>query len=222
MLRTACWTRALIAAAALPFAFALALAENASATVIQTTATSYAGDPAEVALSIDDAAVPGSLVITLAVSGPGETIADLRGFFLHVVDESLIAGLSVAGPDVSGSRFLANAVSGVSNGKYFNSIKMPCPCDLGVEFGTPGIGRDDLQQVTFTLSHTSVPLDLSFVASQQFGVRLTSVGTLANGREGSSKLKGTIPVVPEPSTALFMGLGLAALAGSRSPRFQRS
>lgn len=219
MLRSACWTRALIAVAAvLPSAFAFIDAESASATVIQTTATSYVGDPAEVALTLDDAAVPGSLVITLAVSGPGETIADLRGFFLHVVDESLIAGLSVAGPDVTGSRFLANAVSGVSNGKYFNSIKMPCPCDLGVEFGTPGIGHDDLQQVTFTLSHTSVPLDLSFVASQQFGVRLESVGTLADGRAGSSKLKGTIPVVPEPSTALFLGLGFATLAASRPRR----
>jgi PEP-CTERM motif len=212
MLRRTCWTRALIGlAAALPFAFA----ESASATVIQATATSYTGDPAEVALSIDDAAVPGSLVITLAVSGPSDTIGDLRGFFLHVVDESLIAGLSVAGPDVTGSRFLANAVSGVSNGKYFNSIKMPCPCDLGVEFGTPGIGRDDLRQVTFTLSHTAVSLDLSFVERQQFGVRLTSVGTLADGREGSSKLKGTIPVVPEPSTALFLGLGFATLAANR-------
>ena len=159
----------------------------ASATIVQATATSYTGGPLEVTLQADDAAIPGDLVITLAISGPGATIGDLRGFFLHVVDESLVSGLSVSGPDVTGSAFIANAVSNVTSGKYFNGIKMPCPCDLGVEFGTPGIGQDDLQQVTFTLSHATAALDVSFLANQQFGLFVTNVGRYSGdtlGRRG--------------------------------------
>ncbi len=210
-------SNALIALVAIRFLVTtlfLAVAGAASATVIQATATSYTGGPLEVTLQADDAAIPGDLVITLSISGPGAAIGDLRGFFLHVVDESLVSGLSVSGPDVTGSAFLANAVSNVTSGKYFNGIKMPCPCDLGVEFGTPGIGLDDLQQVTFTLSHATAALDVSFLANQQFGL---FVGNFDNGvnRDGASKLLG---VIPEPGAALLMGLGLVGLssAGTRA------
>lgn len=187
---------------------------SASATRLDATASSFTGDPLRVALSIDDGIVAGDLVITLSVTGPGTTVADLRGLFLQVAQESLLAGLSITGPNVTSTAIAANAVSSVGGGNTLNGGGSPCPCDLGIELGTPGIGSDDLRTVTLTLSHATAALDVSFLAGQRFGVRATSVGEIAC-RLGSSKLKGTIPVVPEPGTALMMGLGLAGLALGR-------
>lgn len=187
-------------------------ASRASATVIEGTAWTFTGDPLEVSLTVDDAAVPGDLVITLSIAGTGST-GDLRGFFAQVSDESLLSGLSVTGPEVSGTSFFANGVKVVGPGNNLNGGGSPCPCDLGVEFGSPGIGHDDLRSVTFTLSHVTASLDASFLAEQSFGVRVTSVGDDCS-REGSSKLSGQIAAVPEPGTGLLMGLGLAGLAAA--------
>lgn len=198
-------------------ALALTAAHQASALLLDGTAATFTGDPFEVSLTVDDAAQPGALVITLSVSGP-DSIGDLRGFFAQVADERLLSGLSVSGPEVMQASFLANGIQGVGPGNNLNGGGSPCPCDLGVEFGSPGIGRDDLQSVTFVLSHATVSLDASFLADQRFGVRVTSVGD-DFAREGSSKLRGQIAVIPEPGTALLMGLGLAGLtAASRRPR----
>lgn len=210
----------LLAAVSLAGSLGLSLfasAGSASATQLQATANSFTGDPLQVSLRVDDAVVPGDLVITLTVVGPGTTKADLRGFFLNVADESLLAGLSISGTSVTSHQIGANSVIAVGNGNNLNGGGTPCPCDLGVELGTAGIGKDDLRTVTFTLSHATANLDVSFVASQTFGVRATSVGS-RGCREGSSKLVGTIPVVPEPGTALLMGLGLAGLAAGRRTR----
>jgi hypothetical protein len=192
-------------------------AGTSSATLVRATASTFTGDPLQVSLEIDDAAVAGSLVITLEVTGPGSTIGDLRGFFAQVTDESLLSGLSVTGPNVTGTSFLPNGVTQVGGGNNLNGGGSPCPCDLGIELGTPGIGSDDLRKVSFTLSHASRALDVSFLTGQRFGVRVTSVGE-ANCRPGSSKLVG---VVPEPGTALLIGLGLAGLSGSKSRLHRR-
>jgi hypothetical protein len=184
---------------------------SATASVIEATALPFTGDPLTVAVSIDDGADPDNLVITLDVTG-GD-IGDLRGFFAHVSDESLLSGLFV----VSGlnSSFDADSVARVGGGNNLNGGGTLCPCDLGIEIGSPGIGSNDIQSVTFTLSHTSQALDVSLFAEQAFGVRATSVGPLAGRRDGSSKLIGTFPVVPEPSTAMLMALGFLGLGISR-------
>ena len=94
----------------------------------------------------------------------------------------------------------------------------PCPCDVGVQIGTSGMGRDDVQSTSFVLSHPDAALGLSLFYEQDIGVRLTSVGEEDFGREGSSKLGGIVPV-PEPSTLLLVGLGVVGLgARSRSRR----
>jgi hypothetical protein len=192
----------------------LAAATTSNATVVKTVASTFTGDPLTVSVEIDDAAIHGSLVITLAVEGYGSA-GDLRGFFAQVADESLLPGLFVTGDEVTDSFFTANGVIDVGNGSNVRGGGSPCPCDLGVEIGRPGIGQgDDFTSVSFTLSHVSMDLDVSLLQGQAIGVRVTSVG---DDREGSSKLVG---VVPEPSTAVLAALGLAGLAsiGRGRPR----
>ncbi|MGB0622182.1 MAG: hypothetical protein ACPGVZ_22225 [Myxococcota bacterium] len=153
----------------------------ASATVIEATASPFTGDPLSVAISIDDAADPGNLVITVSVDGDDPT-GDLRGFFAQVADESLLAGLSVSGAGVSNATFSANGVINLGGGNNLNGGGSPCPCDLGLAIGSPALGSDDIQSVTFTLSHATESLDVSFLNQQLFGVRATSVGSPDGGR----------------------------------------
>lgn len=190
----------------------------ASAATISATATTFTGTPLSVTATIDDSSDPGNLVITLEVDEGGD-IGDLRGFFADLTDDSLLAGLSVSGPEVTSSMFDTNDVINLGHGSLLSGGGTPCPCDLGVEIGDPGIGQgDDFQKVTFVLSHVSEDLDLSLFEEQAFGIRVTSVGSVGGSREGSSKLDGTFPVVPEPSTAILMLLGLTGLAVTGSRR----
>lgn len=187
-----------------------ALASVASAAIVEASADPFTGDPLSVSITIDDEADPGNLVITLAVDEGGNT-GDLRGFFAHIADESLLGGLSVTGTGITQSEFDANNVINLGGGNNLNGGGSPCRCDLGLEIGTPGMGSDDYQSVTFTLSHASESLDVSLFSEQYFGVRATSVGQ-DGSRGGSSKLIG---VIPEPSTGVLMMLGLAGLARRR-------
>jgi len=179
-----------------------------SAAILEATSSSFTGSALSVSIVIDDEADPGNLVITLEVETADPT-GDLRGFFAQVSDESLLAGLSVTGTEITDSVFDANAVINLGGGNNLNGGGTPCPCDLGLEIGSAGIGSDDIQQVTFTLSHLTESLTADLFNGEAFGVRATSVGSPTGSRNGSSKLSG---VVPEPSTALLMGLGLAGLA----------
>ena len=67
--------------------------------------------------------------------------------------------------------------------------------------------------ITFVIMHDTFDLDLSLFSEQLFGARTTSKGR---------KLRGEVPVVvPEPTTAVLTGLGLAMLGAAgrrRSPR----
>jgi len=190
-----------LAAAVLTFG----LAGTSSATRIEATASTFIGEPLEVLLQVDDGIDPGKLVLTLEITGPEGTLGDLIGLVAHVNDESLLSGLSATGPYVTDSMFLANQLGGPGGAS-------PCYCDLRLEFGTPGILQDDLRSVTFTLSHATQALDVSFLVGRSFGVDAGSVG-IGQDRNQGSRLVG---VVPEPTTALLMGLGLAGLASVRS------
>ena len=183
----------------------------AGATTVSASASTFTGSSLSALVEIDDAADPGNLVISLSVEDGGN-IGDLRGLFFHVADESLLAGLEALGSEVTSSAFSANNVINLGQGTNLIGGGTPCFCDIGIEFGSPGIGEDDLQSITFTLSHVSQTLDVSLLADQAFGVRATSVGDATGSRELSSKLVG---VIPEPSTALLIGLGLVGLGTVR-------
>ena len=186
-------------------------ASTGLAGTIQGVAEPFTGSDAQVLVTLDDMVDPGSIVITLAVQEDPHT-ADLRGFFLDIASDGLIGGLSIAGDDVTQAVFSASNVINLGGGNNLNGGGSPCPCDIGVEIGLPGIGMgDDIQTTVFTLSHATEDLDLSLFYEQSFGVRVTSVGLPGGSREGSSKLGGMLPV-PEPSTGLLVLSGLVFLA----------
>jgi len=184
-------------------------AGSAAAMTIETLTTPFTGDDSTVRVLLDDAAADtGQIQVTLEVV---EGIADLRGVFFDLtLDDALLSGLSaIDSPYVTS--FAYGDMINLGHGSNLNGGGSPCPCDFAVEIGRQGLGVDDLQSVTFTLAHDSVDLDLSMFFEENVGVRVTSVGTEGGSREGSSKLSGAFPI-PEPSTGLLLGLGLAALS----------
>lgn len=189
--------------------------QSASADTFTETLIPFTGQSSEVKLTFDDTtAGAGNIQVTVDVV-PNPNIGDIRGVFLHILDESLLGGLSASGPDLMEDVFgPANSVINLGGGNNLQSgPSSPCPCDLGFEFGTPGIGSDDLQTTTFTLMHESVALDLSQFFGQLAGARLTSVGLPDSSREGSSKLG-----IPEPTTLLLAATGLLGYLATRSRR----
>ena len=125
----------------------------------------------------------------------------------------VLDGLWVSGADVSS--FAIGEVIGLGNGSNVNGGGSPCPCDIGIMFGSPGIGKDDVRLTEFLISSDLDALSVDLFSGLLAGARVTSVGEHEeDGREGSAKLVG---VVPEPGTALLLALGLAGLgiAGRR-------
>jgi len=177
---------------------------NSSTTVLRPFTGSNI--EAELVLSESDDGIRGRLEVTVGVG-------DLRGLFLNVNDTDVLTGIWVSGDDVS--QFQTGQVIDLGRGSNVNGGGTPCPCDIGIEFGTPGIGKDDVQVTEFLISSDLDPLSLSLFSGLFAAARVTSVAEDMDGwREGSAKLVG---IVPEPTTALLVSLGLAGLgiAGRR-------
>jgi hypothetical protein len=195
----------------------LSISSAASADTISTVLVPFTGVDVEVELTLSDDVgddiIRGSLEV---VKGAG----DLRGLFLDIADTSLLSGLSVIGAEVTG--FSTGSVIDLGQGANLNGGGTPCPCDIGMEFGAPGTGKDDIHFTEFSLSHDVEALTLALFFEQFVGVRVTSVGDdYDSSREDSAKLTGIVPVpepVPEPGTASLLMLGLVGLGFTRSRR----
>ena len=88
------------------------------------------------------------------------------------------------------------------------------PFLLGIEIGTSGIGGNDIQSTSFSISHTPGPLALSMVDGEAIAVRITTVGPAGGTRNDSLKVTGTTPgttPVPEPGILGLIGIGLMML-----------
>jgi hypothetical protein len=147
-------------------------------------------------------------------------VADLRAVYLNIDDDILLSGLTVTGDDVTDYEIAAHSVIDLGQGSNLHGGGTPCPCDIGVEIGTPGIGKDDFATTTFLL-HGLTPLSLSDFTDQLVGVRITSVGPDPDSRGGSAKLAGRLPdvvPVPEPAAGALLALGLGAIACARRGR----
>jgi hypothetical protein len=189
----------------------LCLSSAASAGTISTLLAPFTGGDVEVELTLSDDAADGTIHGSLqVVTGAG----DLRGLFLDISDTSLLSGLFVTGDDVTG--FMTGDVMNLGQGSNLNGGGTPCPCDIGIEFGSRGIGANDIASSEFTLSHDTEALTLALFFDQWVGVRVTSVGDdYDSSREDSAKLRG---VVPEPGTASLLMLGLLGLGATRRRR----
>jgi hypothetical protein len=150
-----------------------------------------------------------------------------------VIDESILPGLIISGPLVSDSIVGDDDVTSVGNANV-SGDGSPGPFDVGIAFGSSGIGGDDIQSTDFFLDHAQYDLSLSMFDLTRWGKRLTSVGLPDGLREGSSKLSVTdlqytgltppptplgdgdpspaIAPVPEPGTVGLIGVA-AVFAG---------
>lgn len=133
--------------------------------------------------SLDDGSVRFDLVNT------GDQLADLRGLFFDFNDPALLSSLSIAGDEVSASSFADDSVRNLGAGVNMNGAGV---FDVGVAFGSAGIGEDDIFATSFTLSSSDGPLSLAAFANVEFGVRFTSVG-FEGDREDSLKLVALSP-----------------------------
>lgn len=127
----------------------------------------------------------------------GDQVGDLRGLFFDFADSDQISRLSVSGSAISGQSFGDERVTNLGGGVNMNGVSA---FDVGVAFGTAGIGKDDIRDTFFFLRSSSGALDLSDVAGMDFGARFTSVGDAGGSRDDSLKLMGEAPDYTPPST----------------------
>ncbi len=142
------------------------------------------------------------LKLTVTVDESGGIQADLRGVFFDVGDESVLSGLSATGGDVTDQQFKANKVKDLGNGANMNGsiTKGGKGFDGGVEIGSQGIGKNDINSTMFVLALDVADLTLEALAGERIGRRYTSVGEEGN-RDASLKLAGEIPDPPNPPVA---------------------
>ncbi|MGH8689963.1 MAG: VCBS domain-containing protein [Burkholderiales bacterium] len=131
----------------------------------------------------------GSVSFALNVLGP--YTGDLRGFFFDVANESRIGTLSVTptSPGFTEFQQANDTVADLGSGANMQGLLgSDGGYDAGIEIGTAGIGSDDYQSFSFTLTSSSGPLTLEDFSDVDFGVRLTSVGEIDGSRDGAVKL----------------------------------
>ncbi len=137
----------------------------------------------------------GTLQFDLSVLDDTGSIGDLNAVYFDLADDSLTAGLTAAGDDVTGMVFDQDSVTKVDNYTTVNGdvVKELGRFDAGVQFGTQGIGTDDIRETSFVLSHSGMDLSIDMLLSQDFALRLTSVGAEDGSRDDSTKIGGEAP-----------------------------
>lgn len=179
------------------------------AAMIDFNLTEFTGDDSAIRIELDDNTAG---VITVEAEVIQPPIGDIRGIFFDLIDDPGLTVDDISGPNVTDVEANTNDLGNGVN------VRPEEPFDFGVEFGTPGIGTDDLQSVTFLIEDLGGALTLADFGT--FAGRLTSVGP---NREGSSKLIGTPPEptpVPAPAMLLLFAamFGMTGLIGTRRRR----
>lgn len=135
----------------------------------------------------------GTILFNLSITG--DKLADLRGLYFNLTDDSPLYNLSVTGADLTDQ-----AYSDVSNLKEGNNVNGggKSSYDVGLGFGTPGSGHDDINSTSFVLSSINGdPLSLDLIAHMEFTARLNSIGDQGSQRNGSEKISVIAPAAPD-------------------------
>ena len=143
-------------------------------------------------LELDD----GTLQFDIDVLGSG-FIGDLRGLFFDLngydVDSNDLSVTGVDGSEglIGKSKFGENSVDRVQGDVNVKGhvIAKQGRFDGGIEFGTQGLGKDDVSSVSFILAADSGDLSLDSLDLADLALRYTSVGMM-DYREGSAKIGG--------------------------------
>ncbi len=140
----------------------------------------------------------GTLTFDVVVLDDTGSIGDLQGLFFDLADDSIADSLSAEGADVTYTKFNDDGVTKLTSGVNINGevLNEYGKFDGGIQFGTAGIGKDDIQETSFVLSSTDGPLTLADFLSQDMAIRLTSVGEEGGSRDDSLKLGGSVPEDP--------------------------
>ncbi|SFH99626.1 thioester domain-containing protein [Albimonas pacifica] len=128
-----------------------------------------------------------ALRFDVVVADDAARIGDLRGLFFNV-DDGVEGDLAIYGDDVTESKFGHESVNDLGNG--VNVKGTGAAYDVGVEFGSSGVGADDVRSTTFYLVNLDGALTLDDLADQGVAARLTSVGEEGGRREDSLKITG--------------------------------
>jgi len=201
-------------------------AVQAQATILTYDLLSFTGDPMEMDLTISDESLfPGHIEFHLIVdTGSTGNTGDLRGFFFNL--DPFLGALDnshIVGGDITDRIISNDSVTSTGGG---NTISPAGNFDVGIEFGTPGIGTDDIDEATFYMNNLEGTLELSNLTNETddmgllFAARFTSVGPEGSDRSGSSKIsllgvgpENEPPVnpIPEPATLMLFGSGMIGI-----------
>jgi hypothetical protein len=128
----------------------------------------------------------GTLLFEMATLGYENT--DIRGLYFNLADTAFADNLNVTGSDLTGQDY-----RDASNFKNGNNLKGGgrSPYDVGLNFGTPGKGKDAIDSTSFVLSSKDgAPLTLDMIAQVEFGARVQGIG-------GSQKITAIAPAAPD-------------------------
>lgn len=202
--RPTAWPRlALVAMAAL-----LVLGLPSLASAASSTQSFLDTDGFGAQLTIDDTSVAGSLTLSFDILSPlgaPGPVGELLSFNLDFDDNGLFP------VDASGSDVFAGILESVNKPESGD----PCPCILRVDLGGEGdFSPTGLQSATAVISSSERDLVLGDLAGTSIRLALLRYGPDGPDEHGQSEfVKLTAnTVIPEPTTALLMLLGLTGLS----------
>ena len=154
----------------------------------------------------------GTLLFVVDVDESEGTTGDLRALYLNNTDDSFYSGLQIVTAETDGDVTTTSDTGDVDLVQNINRVRSveekdttingevlhenEGRFDTGVEFGSSGIGVDDVQHMEFVLT-ADQPLSIDDFDFSTIGLRVTSVGDVDGSREDSLKLTGE-EVFPEP------------------------
>ena len=143
----------------------------------------------------------GTLSLVVDVGGSGGTTGDVRALYLNNTEDAFYAGLTMTVGETDGDASTASDTSDVDIVQDLNSVRAVDEedtsingevlhendgrFDTGMEFGSSGIGVDDVQHMEFTLS-VNEPLSIESFDFSTIGLRVTSVGDVDGSRAAHS------------------------------------